>query len=390
MKMKRFIALLTALLLCLPLASCDLDGIGINKGRDDTNGRDAPETTGEWVDQGTLSAETEIEILVDWSDFVRVNGISYNGHFENRVIDGSRVGEKLGEILYRVKSSYSSHEEMNAASNRDFTASFRPIGSEIFAIKDDEDSIAVLDGGKYYLYTHKEDYSIPFVAFGGERYSLPGTDEINRGITVNTFDQLCEAWGGAENIPTEILNHYSDDTLSNISLVIVELISGWGGTEFGIRSVSKSGDDLLVDAVELNSDGVGDCAMHYWTFFIEIPKTDDKEVKISLNTVKPLEIDSELSSISSSEMNNYICYDPEVDYGRYEGKAVYNKAVAEELVRSSGEYSGYSAFVRFCPTNNYWLVSLSRFGEKSSHIVETVVRAADGKIISQIEAIGCS
>ncbi len=381
MKMKRFIALLAAFLLCLPLASCDLDGIGNDKGHEDTNGRDIPETTGDWVDQGTLSAETEIEILVDWSDFVRVNGISYNGHFENRVIDGSRVGEKLGEILYRVKSSYSSHEEMNAASSRDFTAAFRPIGSEIFAVKDDEDSIAVLDGGKYYLYTHKENYSIPFVAFGGERYSLPGMDEINRGITVNTFDQLCEAWGGAENIPTEILNHYSDDTLSNISLVIVELISGWGGTEFGIRSVSKSGDDLLVDAVELNSDGVGDCAMHYWTFFIEIPKTDDKRVLVEVDKYDPLSYDAELKKVTYEEISGYPIWVPGEDYGYYEGQAVLNKYAAEEMLCGMYNYTLGNIQISYNPTYNYWIAEHTR----GKDTVYTIIRAADGKCISQWE-----
>jgi len=388
--MKRFLLCFVILALCVSMISCDelLAGIGNESGEAEKtkeNGIEPipPET---WYASDTETKESMI--LVDWSDFVRVNGVNYNGKFENNILDESQIGEKLGEILYHVKSSYSSYEELEAAQKRDFTSWGRPIGCEIFAVKNDKDSIAVLDNGKYYLYTILDNASIPFEVFGGEGYSLPGDKE--KGITINTFDQLCEAYGGAENIPSEILNRYSGDTLSNITLIIVELVSGWGGTDFGISSVNKSGDDLLVDVVQFDSDADGDSAMHYWTFFIEIPKTDDKEVVISLNAVKPLALDASLASISSSEMSNYIYYDPEVDYSKYEGKAVYDKAVAEELVRSSGEYVGYSAYVRFCPTNNYWLVSLSRFGESSSHIVDAVVRAADGKIISQIEAIGCS
>ena len=63
------------------------------------------------------------------------------------------MGEKIGEILYSFKSFYESKEELNEADKRDFTAAFRPIGCEIYAVKDDENSIAVLDDGKYYLYT---------------------------------------------------------------------------------------------------------------------------------------------------------------------------------------------------------------------------------------------
>lgn len=370
------------------MISCDelLSGIGNDSGRaEDTKGTEIfpipPET---WY-----ASDTEICICVDWSDFVRVNGVSYDGMFESITVDESRVGEKIGEILYHVKSYYSSYEEMNAAEKRDFTASFRSIGCEIFSVKDDRDSIAVLDGGKYYLYSIRDNSTIPFAVFGGEGYGLPGSDDRNRAFVINTPLELGELYGCTTPMPQELSERYGGDRLNDITLVVVRLVSGWGGTDYGISSVMKSGDDIIVNAVQFDSDGAGDCAMHYWTFFIEIPKTDDKEVKINLNTVKPLKIDSELTSISSSEMSNYVYYDPEVDYGRFEGKAVYNKAVAEELVRSTGEYGGYSAFVRFCPTNNYWLVSLSRFGESSSHIVDTVVRAADGKIISQIEAIGC-
>ena len=96
-------------------------------------------------------------ILVDWMDFIRVNGKSYDGGWENLEIDESRIGEKLGEIQYKVKSYYESEEELQQADKRDFTAAFRPIGSEIFAVKDDEDSIAVLHNGKYYLYTRNDD-----------------------------------------------------------------------------------------------------------------------------------------------------------------------------------------------------------------------------------------
>ena len=146
--MKKLFALL-ALLLCLTLISCN----PVVPENEESDG--APETEETAVIADTTEEEV-IHILVDWSDFIRVNGAVYDGGWENREVDPSRIGEKLGEILYTVKSYYESEEELNQADKRDFTAAFRAIGCEIFAVKDDENSIAVLDRGKYYLYTRND------------------------------------------------------------------------------------------------------------------------------------------------------------------------------------------------------------------------------------------
>ena len=140
--MKKILIFAIFLLLCGATVACD-EVIGQEN------------TTAETAEQFSVT-ETEptyTSVLVDWMDFVRVGGIVYDGGLENREVDESRIGEKLGEILYTVKSYYESEEELQQADKRDFTAAFRPIGSEIFALKDDENSIAVLDNGKYYLYT---------------------------------------------------------------------------------------------------------------------------------------------------------------------------------------------------------------------------------------------
>ena len=142
--MKR-IFILIGLILCLFMISC---------GEKIQCGGSLPEVTES--EETTAYPETTAEvthILVDWMDFIRVNGKSYDGRWQNIEVEESRIGEKLGEIQYKVKSYYESEEELYQADKRDFTAAFRPIGCEIFAVKDDENSIAVLDGGKYYLYT---------------------------------------------------------------------------------------------------------------------------------------------------------------------------------------------------------------------------------------------
>ena len=144
------IALIIALVLCLFMVSC----------REEYScGGPMHEITEN--EETTASEETTEELMwsvcVDWMDFIRVNGVVYDGGWESIEVDESRIGEKLGEILYKVKSYYESEEELSQADKRDFTAAFRPIGSELFTVKDDENSIAVLHNGKYYLYTRNDD-----------------------------------------------------------------------------------------------------------------------------------------------------------------------------------------------------------------------------------------
>jgi hypothetical protein len=384
-KMKRFTALLISILLCLSFSSCDLAGIGNDTFREQVKDNVTPEMTEIHI-QG--NEETYLDICVDWSDFVKVNGVSYDGHFENRVIDESRIGEKLGEILYTVKSNYSSQEEMNAASNRDFTAAFRPIGSEVFAVKDDKDSIAVLDNGKYYLYTYRVDNTIPFEVFGGEgNHNLPNYGDKNVGFTINKSYQLGERFGGCEEHAPEFLaERYGGDKLNDITLVVVRLVSGWGGTEFGIRSVSESGDDILVNAVQLDSDGDGDDAMHYWTFFIEIPKTDDKNVIVEVDKYDPLAYDSELKKLTYEEIAGYPLWVPGEDYGCYAGQAVLNKYAAEEVLCGMYNYTLGNIEIAYNPTYNFWIAQHTRGnGTIVNDICYTVIRAADGKCISQWE-----
>ena len=383
--MKRFTALLVAALLCLSFSSCELEGIGNDGGREEAKNNVTPETT---ENVGIGNDETYVDICVDWMDFIKVNGITYDGGFESKEIDASRVGEKLGEILYTVKSNYSSQEEMNAASNRDFTAAFRPIGSEIFAVKDDDYSIAVLDNGKYYLYTHRVDNSISFEVFGGEgNYNLPSYGDKNVGFTINKSYQLGERFGGCEEHAPEFLaERYGGDKLNDITLVVVRLVSGWGGTEFGIRSVSKSGDDILVNAVQLDSDGDGDDAMHYWTFFIEIPKTDDKNVIVEVDKYDPLAYDSELKKVTYEELSEYHIQTPGEDYGSYEGPAVLNKYAAEEVLCGMYNYTLKDIEIFYNPTYNYWLAKhVRQKSEGGNTAVFTVIRAADGRCISSSE-----
>ena len=380
--MKKIVLFILALILCLSLASCDgvLEGIGDESA--------LPETTASLAVTETLPPETEptgTAICVDWMDFIRVNGVVYDGGWENREVDESRIGEKLGEILYTVKSYYESEEEFQQADKRDFTAAFRSIGSEIFAVKDDENSIAVLDGGKYYLYSQCS--FVDFEVYGGEKNTLPCVDDKSFGVVINSFDQLCEAFGGSENVPDEIKTKYSGTALDDTTLIIACLVSGWGGTEFGISSVEMVGSDIHIYAVQLDSDVDGDDAMHYWTFYVEADKIQAKNVILHTDKCEPLKNDTGLYGITFEQINRYILNTSDEDFSIYCGKPVTNQYAAEEVARSIVAYSGYGVFVRFCPTNNYWLVELTRSDGNNTSIIYAVIRAADGRVISQIEVM---
>lgn len=376
--MKKILIFVISLLLCGATVACD-EVIGQEN------------TTTETAEQISVT-ETEptyTSVLVDWMDFVRVGGIVYDGGWENREVDESRIGEKLGEILYTVKSYYESEEELQQADKRDFTAAFRPIGSEIFALKDDENSIAVLDNGKYYLYTHRTDNSISFEVFGADDgYNLPSYGDEDVGFTINELDELGERFGGCEDpTPEFLVEKYGSEKLKEITLIVVRLVSGRGGVDFGIKSVSEAGGDILVNAVRFESDADGDSAMHYWTFFIEIPKTDHKDVIVQVDECDPLKNDSELRAVTYEQINSHILYTPDEGIEIYGGKPVTDKFAAEEIARSLGNYADYGWDVRYCPTNNYWLVELTRSDGGNTSIIYAVIRAADGKVISRIEVM---
>ncbi len=378
--MKRILAL-SVLLICLTMISC-------NPTASESEETSSVSETEEMTEIAETTGKGETHILVDWMDFIRVNGIAYDGGWENREVDKSRIGEKLGEILYTVKSYYENEEELNQADKRDFTASFRPIGSEIFTVKDDEDSIAVLEGGKYYLYSQR--LFVDFKVYGGERNALPSPDDNGFGVVVNSFAQLCEVFGGAQNVPDEIKTRYSGKALDDTTLIIVNMVSGWGGTEYGISSVRKVGSDFHIYALQFDSDADGDAAMHYWTFYIEIDKNRGENVVLQTDKCSPLKNDTQLETVSHDEISKFHLFVPGEDYGFYEGTPVTNRYAAEEVARGAYNYVLGDVTVRFNATYNYWLVKHIRTSADGIFDVYTIIRAADGKIISSAEEVAGS
>ena len=90
------IFLIIALILCLLIISCREE---YSCGGTLPLITENEETTAEEETTGELMRS----VCVDWMDFVRVNGVVYDGGWENIEVDESRIGEKLGEDSEKEK-----------------------------------------------------------------------------------------------------------------------------------------------------------------------------------------------------------------------------------------------------------------------------------------------
>ena len=106
------------------------------------------------------SAETEVAVLVDWVDFVSHDGHIYASDMPRSTVSVFKIGARLGEVTFNPPSSMSGEEwdewEREKRALTQGCASFLPVGSEFYAVKGDERSIAVKSEGKYYLYTRSD------------------------------------------------------------------------------------------------------------------------------------------------------------------------------------------------------------------------------------------
>ena len=96
--------------------------------------------------------------LVDWNDFIYIRGVSYSPHGRYprcTTVSADRIGEKIGEVTCRPSNTIYADIFGNVyhPKFKEGTASLHPEGTELFAVIDRDDAIAVLIGGTYYLYT---------------------------------------------------------------------------------------------------------------------------------------------------------------------------------------------------------------------------------------------
>jgi hypothetical protein len=96
---------------------------------------------------------------IDWVDFIKWNGIEYNGIHSGILSDEKFIGEKLGEVKFKVADTVTN----SSYKTKDGDAAFHEKGTEIYTIKGNPDLLALKDkssinGYSVYYATDENDY----------------------------------------------------------------------------------------------------------------------------------------------------------------------------------------------------------------------------------------
>lgn len=100
--------------------------------------------------------------IIDWVDFVKINGKEYDALYSVIIADPKNIGEKIGEVKYKVSDNVSNPSYRT----KDGDAAFWNKGTEIFSVIDREDLIAIQDkssvNGYRIYYSRSEDSNFNF------------------------------------------------------------------------------------------------------------------------------------------------------------------------------------------------------------------------------------
>ncbi|MGG0174795.1 hypothetical protein [Gottfriedia acidiceleris] len=84
---------------------------------------------------------SESQSIIDWVDFVRWNGVEYNGIQSGILANEEFIDEKLGEVKFRVAD----HVTNPSYKIKDGDAAFHEKGTDIYSIKGNPELIALKD-----------------------------------------------------------------------------------------------------------------------------------------------------------------------------------------------------------------------------------------------------
>jgi hypothetical protein len=84
------------------------------------------------------------QATIDWVDFIKVEGVMYDGVYSGVLADDKYIGEKIGEVKFRVADNVTNPNYK--VKNGD--AAFHEKGTEIFAIKGQPGFLAVKSAGE--------------------------------------------------------------------------------------------------------------------------------------------------------------------------------------------------------------------------------------------------
>ncbi|GAA0486784.1 hypothetical protein GCM10008986_10240 [Salinibacillus aidingensis] len=107
--------------------------------------------TGIGGEAGNGAGGTNEHVVIDWVDFIKINDTQYTGLHSSVIADPSMIGEKIGEVEFKVADNVSNPQYQ--VKNGD--AAFQDKGTEIFAVKNLPDFAAIKDSNEvngYQLY----------------------------------------------------------------------------------------------------------------------------------------------------------------------------------------------------------------------------------------------
>ena len=167
------------------------------------------------------------EVPVDWTDFIKLDGVSYRGDWRVTEVAADCIGEKIGEITCGVPTVYTDGAGNTTSMEPEDGAAFLcAIGTEIFSVIGNDNVVAAYVDGKYYLYVPREH---PAGFIGGNLYVIvngqlhvyeqyqPGTGDLTKNSVLGSFETETEI----EGIVWEV---YSTKEYPDLSYVLV--ISG--------------------------------------------------------------------------------------------------------------------------------------------------------------------
>ena len=141
--MKKIIAIVLAFVLLLSFTGCE---------NVDNKENDTPKSNDDTPSETTESVRYEVP--VDWSDFIKIDGVIYTGDWRKTEVLPDKIGAKIGEVSCGVPKVYADGDGNIQNSNPENGASYLcKIGTELFFVIDSDTAIAALVDGKYYLYT---------------------------------------------------------------------------------------------------------------------------------------------------------------------------------------------------------------------------------------------
>ncbi|PGL69440.1 hypothetical protein [Bacillus sp. AFS055030] len=116
---------------------------------------------------------TESQSIIEWVDFVRLNGVEYNGIQSGILANEKFIDEKVGEVKFKVAD----HVTNTSYKIKDGDAAFHEKGTEIYSIKDNPECIAIkdktaLNGYKIYYARGTIDYKWYFKDVPIEKVNL--------------------------------------------------------------------------------------------------------------------------------------------------------------------------------------------------------------------------